>query len=99
MDDFWRELFYFRKYVGVSNGFALYTSTARAAELLGLGDVTGTIEPGKVADLIVTRDDPLEDLRSLRDLSMVAARGQLIHAPKVKHRKNVDRELDKFLTE
>ena len=97
--DFWRELFYFRKYVGVSNGFALYTSTARAAELLGLGDVTGTIEPGKVADLIVTRDDPLEDLRSLRDLSMVAARGQLIHAPKVKHRKNVDRELDKFLTE
>lgn len=97
--DFWRELFYFHKYVGVSNGFALYTATSRAAELLGLGDVTGTIAPGKAADLIVARKNPLEDLRSLRDLSMVAARGKIIKEPRPKIRKNVERELDKFLTE
>ena len=97
--DFWRELFYFHKYVGVSNGFALYTATSRAAELLGLGDVTGTIAPGKAADLIVARKNPLEDLRSLRDLSMVAARGKSIKEPRPKIRKNVERELDKFLTE
>ena len=97
--DFWRELFYFHKYVGVSNGFALYTATSRAAELLGLGDVTGTIAPGKAADLIVARKNPLEDLRSLRDLSMVAARGKIIKEPRPKIRKNVEREVDKFLTE
>ncbi len=97
--DFWRELFYFHKYVGVSNGFALYTATARAAELLGLGDVTGTVAPGKTADLIVTRENPLEDLRALRHLSLVTARGRLQKDPQPKRRKNVERELDKFLTE
>ena len=30
--DFWRELYYFHKYVGVSNSFALYTATKRSAE-------------------------------------------------------------------
>lgn len=29
--DFWRELFYFHKYVGVSNSFALYTATLNSA--------------------------------------------------------------------
>ena len=32
----------------------------RAAEILGLGDRLGTIEEGKVANLIVTNGDPLE---------------------------------------
>ena len=45
--DFWRELYYFQKYVGVSNSFALYTATGRSAELAGIGDITGTITPGK----------------------------------------------------
>jgi len=31
--DFWRELYYFHKYVGVSNTFALYTATCRGAEM------------------------------------------------------------------
>lgn len=35
--DFWRELFYFHKYTGVSNAFALYTATSRSAELAGIG--------------------------------------------------------------
>ena len=32
--DFWRELYYFHKYVGVSNSFALYTATSKSAKLL-----------------------------------------------------------------
>ena len=58
--DFWRELCYFHKYCGVSNRFALYTATLRNAQLAGVGDVTGSIEPGKSADFIVTKHDPLE---------------------------------------
>lgn len=95
--DFWRELYYFHKYVGVSNSFAIYTATKRSAELAGIGDLTGSIEKGKFADLIVTAKNPLEDLKVLRNLEMVVAKGNVIEHPTVKKRKNVEAELDKFL--
>ncbi len=95
--DFWRELCYFRKYVGVSNAFALHTATGRAAEVMGLGSVTGTVEVGKCADLIVTRGNPLADLRALRSVDMVVARGRRYDAPRVKYNARVMAELDKFL--
>lgn len=95
--DFWRELYYFHKYVGVSNAFALYTATLRSAELAGIGTITGSIQKGKSADMIVTARNPLEDLRALRNLEMVMARGTMIEHPKVKKRKQVEAELDKFL--
>lgn len=95
--DFWRELYYFHRYVGVSNAFALYTATARSAEMAGIGDVTGTVEKGKCADLIVTKKDPLKDLRSLRNIDMVVTKGKVIEHPQVKIRKRVEEELDKFI--
>lgn len=95
--DFWRELYYFHKYVGVSNSFALYTATKRSAELAGIGQLTGSIEKGKYADMIVTAGNPLDDLRVLRNLEMVITKGNIIDHPKIKKRKNVDAELDKFL--
>ncbi len=95
--DFWRELYYFHKYVGVSNAFALYTATARSAELAGIGNVTGTLEAGKAADMIVTAGNPLDDLRALRKVEMVVTRGRVIAHPAFRHRKNVEAELDKFL--
>ena len=95
--DFWRELYYFHKYVGVSNRFALYTATCRSAQMAGIGDKTGTIEKGKTADMIVTENNPLEDLRALRRVEMVVARGALIRNPKVKKKPQVEAELDKFL--
>ena len=95
--DFWRELYYFHKFVGVSNAFALYTATGRSAELAGLGSVTGTIAAGKCADLIVTAENPLDDLRALRRVEQVIARGRLYAHPKFRERKNVSAELDKYL--
>ena len=95
--DFWRELYYFHKYVGVSNAFALYTATCRGAEMAGLGDITGTLEPGKCADMIVVEKNPLEDLRVLRNVDMVIVQGKVIRAPKVKKKQIVETELDKFL--
>lgn len=94
--DFWRELYYFHKYVGVSNEFALYTATAKNADLAGVGDITGTIEEGKCADMIVSEENPLEDLKALRKLKFVIARGKVIK-PRVKIKKRVARELDKYL--
>ncbi len=95
--DFWRELCYFHKYTGVSNAFALYTATKRSAELAGIGDVTGSIEVGKCADMIVTKENPLDNLVALRNVDMVIARGRVIDKPKVRINKLVEQELDKFL--
>lgn len=92
--DMWRELGYFVKFCGVTPDFALHTATKVNAQILGLGDVTGAIEPGKCADLIVSGKNPLEDFENLRTLSMVCARGQLIRNPKVKRVKSIDDAMD-----
>lgn len=95
--DMWREVYYFHKFCGVTNAFVLHTATLGNARLVGLGAETGSTEPGKCADLIVTRANPLEDLKALRHIDLVMGRGNLIRAPKVKKIEKAERELDKFL--
>ena len=93
----WRELYYFVKYCGVSNAFALYSATSLNAKLAGIDDITGSIEAGKQADIIVADGNPLEDVKVLRNLSMVIAQGKIHKNPKPKKMPEVERELDKFL--
>ena len=95
--DMWRELCYFVKYCGVTPAFALYSATLLNARLAGIDDVTGSVEAGKAADLIVCARDPLADLTALRQLSMVIKDGVRIDHPAVKKLPKVERELDKFL--
>lgn len=95
--DMWRELNYFSHYCGVSNAYALYTATCRNAQIAGMGDRLGTIEKGKLADLIVTKANPLENIQALRTVSMVVTNGKIIDKPQVKKMPQVERELDKFL--
>ena len=51
---------------GLSPMEAIVCATRNNAELLGLGDELGTLEAGKLADLIVVDDDPLQDIAVLR---------------------------------
>ena len=95
--DMWREVYYFHKFCDVSNAFALHTATLGNARIAGLGEETGSVEPGKCADLIVTRQNPLEDLKALRHVDLVIARGKVYRSPKVKKIEKAERELDKFL--
>ena len=95
--NFWRELCYFRKYIGVSNRETLYTATLNNAKILGADHITGSIEKGKSADMIIVRRNPLEDLRALRDVSMVIFRGKQHRKPKVKKMKEIDTLLDKYM--
>ncbi len=95
--DFYRELVYFHKYVGVSNKFALYTATLNNAKLAGIDNITGSIENGKCADLIVTNKNPLDDLNNLRKVDMVIARGKIYRNPTVKRNVYVDSYLDRYM--
>lgn len=95
--DMWRELVYFHKYLGVSNQFALYTATKLNAKIAGIDQITGTIDVGKSADLIVTKQNPLENLEALRNLEMVIFRGKRLEQIKIKKMKNVEEQLDRYL--
>ena len=47
----------------------------------------------------MTAANPLEDLRALRHVEMVMARGQLTGHPRFKRRPEVEAQLDRFLTD
>ncbi len=53
---------------------ALRFGTSAAAELLGVSDEVGTLKPGKKADLVAVTGDPLQDIRALREVRLVAPR-------------------------
>lgn len=57
---------------------ALKAATVNAADLLGLASEIGTIEPGKSADIIAVAGDPLTDVRVLKDVQFVMARGEVV---------------------
>jgi imidazolonepropionase-like amidohydrolase len=51
---------------------AIQASTRDAAQAIGLGADLGTLEEGKLADLIAVRGDPLSDIRLLQDADNIA---------------------------
>lgn len=63
---------------GMSNMEAIEAATVNAADLLGLSDQIGTLEPGKQADLIAVKGDPLKDVKVLKKVDFVMARGKVV---------------------
>ena len=57
---------------------AIRAATLDAAELLGWKAKVGSVEPGKLADLIAVRGDPLADIRSLQDVGFVMKGGTVV---------------------
>ncbi len=66
----------------VKNGYtemeAIEAATRIGAELLGIDNILGTIEEGKIADLIVVDGDPLSDISNLRRVVMVMQNGSIV---------------------
>ena len=70
--------------IGMSPMEALVATTRTAAECLGWEDRLGTLEPGKVADLVVCAADPLADIHVLENvdnIKMVMQDGRFVKAP------------------
>ncbi len=57
---------------------ALVAATRNAAQLCGVGEWLGTIQPGRRADMIVVSANPLDDIQNLRRLQMVFKDGRLV---------------------
>ncbi len=57
---------------------AIVAATVNAADLLGLSSEIGTLEPGKSADLVAVRGDPLKDIKVLKGVDFVMVRGEVI---------------------
>ena len=63
---------------GMSNIDIIKASTSIAAESMGITEITGSIKPGKQADLIVVDQNPLLDIKALRNMSMVMLGGEQV---------------------
>ena len=63
---------------GMGEMEALIATTRTTADLCGVGDLLGTVEVGKIADLIVLSANPLEDISNIRKLEMVLKDGRLV---------------------
>jgi imidazolonepropionase-like amidohydrolase len=60
---------------------AIQAGTSVAAELLQWEDKVGTIEPGKLADIVAVAGNPLEDLSELERVIFVMKGGDVVKAP------------------
>ena len=56
----------------------LIAATRHGAEAYGLADSLGTVQAGKLADLLVVDADPLSDIRNLRRIRYVVKNGRLV---------------------
>jgi imidazolonepropionase-like amidohydrolase len=63
---------------GTGAASALISATRDAARCLGVDALTGTIETGKAADLLVVDGDPLHDITALRSVRQVFQSGALV---------------------
>src|SRR5581483_2469909 len=63
---------------GLTPEQVLISATRTAAAAIRRQSELGTLEPGKIADLLVVRGNPLLDLRALADPVLVAKAGQIV---------------------
>jgi imidazolonepropionase-like amidohydrolase len=62
---------------GLSNHDALRVATQMGADAIGLGKEVGSIESGKLADLVILNGNPLESLRNTNTIRLVVKNGRI----------------------
>ena len=72
----WRE-FEVRHRLGESTAATIVSATSTSAEIIGWNDRLGTIEPGKLADIVAVPGDPVQDVTLMRKVSFVMKGGTI----------------------
>jgi imidazolonepropionase-like amidohydrolase len=71
--------FEFMVQAGLTPMEAIVAGTKTAAEVIGVPEQVGTLEPGKYADLVGVEGDPLNDIRLLQHVGLVMKGGVWVH--------------------
>jgi imidazolonepropionase-like amidohydrolase len=64
----------------MSNMNAIRSATINPATMLGFDSAIGSIEEGKLADLLVLGSNPLDDIHNTEDIDLVMVNGRLYDA-------------------
>ena len=62
---------------GMSPADAILSATVNSADLLGVSETLGSLEPGKLADMIAVKGNPLENIRLLESVAFVMKDGKI----------------------
>ena len=69
-------------HAGLPNITVLKAATINGANALGVADKLGSIEPGKLADLLVIKGNPFEDIKVTRNIKLVI-KGGVLYYPEI----------------
>ena len=64
---------------------AIVAGTKNGAMMIGMDDRLGTIEPGKLADMILLNEDPLENISNLRTVDRVILNGKVMKRDELRY--------------
>ena len=78
------EMALFVSELGMTPGEVIERATRRSAKFLGLADQIGTVEEGKIADLVLLDANPLDDIHNTKRISAVILRGTVYEQPGIK---------------
>ncbi|MCK5700911.1 MAG: amidohydrolase family protein, partial [Cyclobacteriaceae bacterium] len=84
---------------GMTNNEVLKAATIHGAEYIGMVDHLGSIEVGKLADIIVLDKDPLEDIHNINSVIYTLANGRLYDTETMNEVGNYNRPRSKFYWE
>ncbi len=74
----WQEMLTWVEELGIDPLQTIHAATALPARVMGVDHVVGSLEPGKIADVIVVRGDPLISMEFLSDPELVIKNGQFM---------------------
>lgn len=72
------ELYLMVEVIGLSPQEALMSSSKNGAEAIGIEKTHGTIEIGKVANLVLLNENPLENIRNVEKIDLILVRGNTV---------------------